>query len=135
MKPLTPLLAGVTVIWEVVTPKKGLGSADLVSGVGQPGQPAPYPRREEGLRPTPAGKTAKCRREHSRAASQGALVVKKLPASAGDTRDVGSTPGSGRSPGGGHGNAFWYSCLENPMDRGAWRAAVHWVTVSQTRLK
>ena len=44
-------------------------------------------------------------------------------------------PGSGRSPGGGHGNPLQYSCLENPMDRGAWRAAVHGVAESQTRLK
>ena len=47
--------------------------------------------------------------------------------------DLGSIPGSGRSPGGGHGNPLQYSCLENPMDRGAWRATVHRVT-SQTRL-
>ena len=40
----------------------------------------------------------------------------------GDAGDVGSIPGSGRSPGGGHGHPLWYSCLENPMDRGAWRA-------------
>ena len=52
-------------MWEVVTPKKGLGSADLVSSVGRPGQPAPYPRREEGLRPTTGGKTPKCRSVHS----------------------------------------------------------------------
>ena len=51
-----------------------------------------------------------------------ALVAKNLPANAGDT---GSIPGSGRSPGGGHGNLLQYSCLENPMDRGAWQAAVH----------
>ena len=49
--------------------------------------------------------------------------------------DEGLIPGSGRSPGGGHGNPLQYSCLENPMDRGAWRAAVHGVTKSQTRLK
>ena len=45
-------------------------------------------------------------------------------ASAGDVRDVGSIPGLGRSPGGGHGNPLQYSCLENPMDRGAWLATV-----------
>ena len=44
------------------------------------------------------------------------LVVKNLPTNAGDLRDSGSTPGSGRSPGGGHGNPLQYSCLENPMD-------------------
>ena len=54
-------------------------------------------------------------------ASQVALAVKNLPA--GDTRDAGSVPGSGRSPGGLHGNPLLYSCLENPMDRGAWRAS------------
>ena len=56
--------------------------------------------------------------------SQVALVVKNLLAKAGDTRDVGSVPGSGRSHGGGHGNPLQYSCLENPMDRGAWWATV-----------
>ena len=55
------------------------------------------------------------------------LVVKNPPAQAGDMRDTGSIPGSGRSPGGGHGNPLQYSCLENPMDRGAWRATVQGV--------
>ena len=59
--------------------------------------------------------------------SQVVLMVKKLPANAADVRDVGSIPGSGRSPGGGHGNPLQYSCLENPMDRGAWWATVHGV--------
>ena len=62
-----------------------------------------------------------------------ALVVKNLPANAGDRR--GSIPGSGRFPGGGHGNPLQYSCLENPMDTGAWWAIVHRVTKTQTRLK
>ena len=57
-------------------------------------------------------------------ASQVALVVKNLSANAGDTRDEGSIPGSGRSPGEGHGNPLQYSRLENPMDRGAWQAMV-----------
>ena len=52
-------------------------------------------------------------------------MVKNLPAKAGDERDTGSIPGSGRSPGGGHGNPFQYSYLENPMDTGAWQATVH----------
>ena len=52
-------------------------------------------------------------------ASQVALVVKNLPANAGDLRDVGSSPGLGRSPGGGHGNPLHSSCLKNPMDRRA----------------
>ena len=53
-------------------------------------------------------------------ASQLTLGVKSPPASARDIRDMGSSPGSGRSPGVGHGNALQYSCLENPMDREAW---------------
>ena len=65
-------------------------------------------------------------------ASQVALVVKRLPAEEGD---VDSIPGSGRSPGGGHGNSLQHSCLENPMDRGAWWATIHRVTKSQTQLK
>ena len=52
-------------------------------------------------------------------------MIKNPPANAGDIRDVGSIPGSGSSPGGGHGNPLQYSCLENLMDRGAWRATVH----------
>ena len=67
--------------------------------------------------------------------SQVVLVVKNPPTSALDIRDTGSVPGSGRSPGGGHGNPLQYSCLENPMARGAWRAAVQGVTQSQTRLQ
>ena len=53
------------------------------------------------------------------AAHKVSLVVKNLSASAGDVRDIGSIPGSGRFPGGGHGNLLQYSCLENPMDSGA----------------
>ena len=68
-------------------------------------------------------------------ASQVALVVKNPPANAGDIRDVGSIPGSGRSPGGGHDNALQYACLENPMDRRAWQATVHGVAKSWTQLK
>ena len=72
-------------------------------------------------------------------------MVKNPPASAGDMRDLGSIPGSGRSPGGGHDNPLQCSCLENPTDRGAWWAIVHrvdrgawWVhrvAKSLTRLK
>ena len=54
-------------------------------------------------------------------------MVKNPPANAGDIRDLGSIPGSGRSPGGEHGNPLQYSCLENPMDRGALQATVHGV--------
>ena len=57
-----------------------------------------------------------------------ALVVKNPPANSGDVRDTGLTPGLGRAPGWRHGNPLQYSCLENPMDRGAWRATVHRVT-------
>ena len=65
-------------------------------------------------------------------ASQVALVVKNPPANAGHIRDLGSTPGLGRYPGGGHVNPLQSSCLENPMDRGSWRSTVHGVTKSQT---
>ena len=64
-----------------------------------------------------------------------AQLVKHLPASAGNVRDVGSIPGSGRSAGERNDNPLQYCCLENPMDRGAWRATVHGVTKSQTQLK
>ena len=68
-------------------------------------------------------------------ASQVALVVKNPPASARDLRDTGLIPGLGGSPGGGHGNPLQYSCLENPMDKGAWWATVHRIAESQTQLK
>ena len=58
------------------------------------------------------------------------LEVKNPPANEGDVRNVGSISGLGRSPGQGNGNPFQYSCLENPMDRGAWWATVHGVTKS-----
>ena len=64
-------------------------------------------------------------------ASQVSLVVKNLLASAGGIRDVGSSPGSRRSPGGGHGDPFQYSCLENSIDRGACQATIHEVTKRQ----
>ena len=63
-------------------------------------------------------------------ASQVALVVKNPPANAGELRDAALIPGSGRSLGGGHGNPLQYSCLESPMDRGAWWATVHRVAKS-----
>ena len=56
---------------------------------------------------------------------QGGSVVKNLPTNAGDASLI---PGSGRSPGEGHGNPFQYSCLGNPMDRGGWRATAHGIT-------
>ena len=67
--------------------------------------------------------------------SQVVLVVKDLPANAGDARDMGLIPGQGRSPGEGQGNPLQYCCLGNPMDRGAWQATVHGATKSWTQLK
>ena len=63
-----------------------------------------------------------------------ALVAQTVKRLAYNEGDLGSIPGSGRSSGEGNGNPLWYSCLENPMDRGAWWATVHWVTKSRTRL-
>ena len=62
-------------------------------------------------------------------------MVKSLLANVGVVRDTDSIPGLGRSPGGGHGNPLQYSCLENPMDRGAWQATVHSVAQGRTQLK
>ena len=59
-------------------------------------------------------------------------MVKNLPTNAGDKRDSGSNPGSGRSLGGGHGNPLQYSCLENPTERGAWPATVRSIAQSDT---
>ena len=64
----------------------------------------------------------------------GGVVVKNPPANAGDIRDAGLIPGSGRSTGKGSKNPLQYSCLENPKDRGAWWASVYGVTQSRTRL-
>ena len=63
------------------------------------------------------------------------LVVTNPPANAGDIRDAGSIPGSGKSPGEGNGNPLQYSYLKNLVDRGAWQAALHRFTKSQTGLK
>ena len=63
------------------------------------------------------------------------LTVKNPPVNAGGIRDAGLIPGTGRSPGGRHGNLLHYSCLENPMDRGAWWATVPGVAKSQIQLK
>ena len=68
-------------------------------------------------------------------ASRVALMVKSLPAKAGNITDVGSIPGPGRFPGGGHGNPLQYSCLKNSMDRGNWWATVHEVAKHSTWLK
>ena len=72
---------------------------------------------------------------HYSPATQVALEVKNLPANAGGVRDTSSIPGLGRSLGGGHSNPLQCSCLENPMDRGAWWATVHRVSQSRTRQK
>ena len=61
-------------------------------------------------------------------------MVKNPPANAGDAGDMGLIPGLGRSPGEGNGNPLQYSCLENPMERGAWRATVHGIRDSWTQL-
>ena len=66
--------------------------------------------------------------------SQGFPGGSEVKASACDVGDLGLIPGSGRSPGEGNGNPLQYSCLENPMDRGAWQATVHGVAKSQTRM-
>ena len=63
------------------------------------------------------------------------LVVKNLPVNAGDVKDASLIPGSGKFSGGGHGNLLQYSCLENPLDRGAWKATVHRVAQSGAQLK
>ena len=63
------------------------------------------------------------------------LVVKNPSASAADATEAGSIPGLGRSPGRGNGNPLQYSCVENPMDRGAWWATVHGTAESQTQLR
>ena len=68
-------------------------------------------------------------------ASQVVLVVKNLPANAGQVRNTRSIPGSGRSPEGGYRNPLQYSFLENPMDRGTWQVMVHRTAKSQTWLK
>ena len=65
----------------------------------------------------------------------GGAVVKNPPANAGDIRDTGLIPGSGRTPGERHVNPLQYSCLENPMDRGAWKVTVHRAPKSRTQLK
>ena len=62
-------------------------------------------------------------------------MVKNLPADAGDLRDLGLIPELGRSPGGGNGNPLQYSCLQNPMDRGAWQVTVYGFGKSQIGLK
>ena len=71
---------------------------------------------------------------NSKSGFLGGSAVKNPPANAGDTRDAVSIPGSGRSPGEGNGNPLQYSCLENPLDTGAWWVTVHGVTKRLTWL-
>ena len=131
--------SGISLPWLHILLCQGLSSnADRTSGPTLPGQLLPH-----------ASQFPLCLVEFSwysspdkpfipdymlMGATQVVLVIKNLPANAGDVRDLGSSPGMGRSPGEGNGNPLQYSCLENPMDRGAWRATVHGVTKSQTRL-
>ena len=78
------------------------------------------------------GAELKCSHQKKERKGKDGAVVKNLPATAGDARDTGLIPGSGRSPGIGSGNLLQYSCLENFMDKGAWQAGVHEVAKSQT---
>ena len=79
-------------------------------------------------------KVGNSRTLRSKVASQVALVVKNPPANAGDAGDKASIPELGTFPEGGHGSPLQYSCLENPMDRGAWQATVHEIAKSCTPL-
>ena len=72
---------------------------------------------------------------YSHWASQVAVVAKNTPANAGDTGDMGSVPGLGRSPEGGNCNLLQYSCLKNSMDKEAWQATVHGLTQNRTQVK
>ena len=130
---------------------------ELMSSVGRwPPGPVPYPcawpsgsspglhrvavvsphQSQETVGALPPSHHLRIRRDHAyKWAFQVALVVKNQPSNAGDIRDTGSIPGSGRSPGGGHGNPLQYSCLENPTDRGVWWATVQRVAKSRTRVK
>ena len=95
------------------------------------------PAERRGLAgPTPTADAPACGRAADRSLSllPGGSEVKNPPAKAGDIRNVGSTPGLGRSPGAGHGNPLQYSCLQNPMDGGAWWATVNGVIKSQIHL-
>ena len=72
---------------------------------------------------------------HMRTGFPGASVINNPSTNAGVARDMGLIPGSGRSPGEGNGNSLQYSCLESPMDRGAWQAMIHGAAKSWTRLR
>ena len=96
--------------------------------------PSPVDLPNRGIKPgSPALQANSLLTELQKPQFPGGSVVKNLPANAGLTGGVGSSPWLGRSPGGGNGNPLQYSCLGNPMDRGAWQATVHGVTKSQTQ--
>ena len=98
--------------------------------------PVFWPREFHGLHSVWGGKESDTTEQLSlHFTSQVVQVVKNLPVNAGGIRDMGSIPGAGSSPGGGHDNPLQYSCLENFMDRGAWQSIVHGITKSQTQLK
>ena len=107
------------------------GTANLTNVSSGPGTPGYSPEGDTGPAPTPSLGTDVAPRVGF---SNGSVsqVVKNLPANVGNARDVGSIPGLGRSPGGGNGNPLQYSCLENPMNRRAWRATVLGVAESDT---
>ena len=113
------------------------GDPSLVPGLGRPpGEEIGYPLQYSWGFPGGSDYKKICVHQHILSMGfPGNSVVKNPPANAGDIRDTVSIPGSGRSPGGGHGNPPQYSCLENPMDRGAWQATVHGVVQRQTWLK
>ena len=92
----------------------------------------PRVQMKEGLFPEKGEARACCYGTLYQQGFPGGTSGKNPPANAGDIRDVGSIPGLGRSPGRGHGNPLQCSCVENPMDGGAWRATVHGVAKSQT---
>ena len=122
--------SGISLPWLHVLLYQGLSSnADRTSGPTQPGQLLPHPSQFPlclGEFSWYSSPDKPCIPDYMlMGATQVVLVIKNLPANAGDVRDLGSTPGMGRSPGGGNGNPLHYSCLENPMDGGAWWATVH----------
>ena len=102
-----------------------MGASRLRAGFSQEGSGL-HPERQTGLSEMKGGKSSWGRMKH--------LVAQKGKGSACSAGDRGSAPGSGRPPGKGNGNPRQYSGLENPMDRGAWRATVHGVSKRRTRL-
>ena len=93
------------------------------------------PKSQTNLKKEQSWRTQCCLTSDNQGASWVVLVVKNPPANTGDIRDTAFDPWVGKIPGGGWSNSLQYSCLENPMGRGAWRATVHRVAKSWTRLK